>query len=349
MAYLRPAKTEDEVKKTTVSQIRKDYVKLAEEYNHLLDLDYIYCPQCGDWKSTANFYSSKETKSGFIHWGCKECIAKAACDYDKKTNIYTDNAEKAQKVLMLLDLPYMDSVYKNAVQDSNNEINEKNRKCGWLQYMTMIQSLPNWRGKKWKDSEFGVDATTPIEFSNRKPRKEIMKIFGSQYSTDELLYLQDQYDEWRSRTQVDSKSQETYIIQICCQLLDIRNARRDGKDTTKLTDGLSKLMGDAKLQPKQNVENAATDSLTFGQLIEKWELEKPISEPLDEFKDPDHIGKYIRVWFKGALARALGLDNGFAQEYDEYVAQYTVDKPHQISNEDEVDESTYSKIFGRSE
>lgn len=348
MAFLMTALTPEEIKKIGVSNVRNSYNKLAETYNKIVEGDLVYCSICGNFITRNNFYTDKRYAAGLFP-ECKSCVLEQVEQRKKKGDPPNEDKSSVQYVLQKMNLPYLDEVYENQCKIIADEVNEKNRTSPFLQYITMIKSLRQYNGLTWANSQFGTEATTPIEFSNRKPRKEIMKIFGSQYSTDELLYLQDQYDEWRSRTQVDSKSQETYIIQICCQLLDIRNARRDGKDTTKLTDGLSKLMGDAKLQPKQNVENAATDSLTFGQLIEKWELEKPISEPLDEFKDPDHIGKYIRVWFKGALARALGLDNGFAQEYDEYVAQYTVDKPHQISNEDEVDESTYSKIFGRSE
>ena len=36
-------------------------------------------------------------------------------------------------------------------------------------------------------------------------------------------------------------------------------------------------------------------------------------EPDPEFKDCDGIGKYIRVWFKGALSHALGLEGGYSK------------------------------------
>ena len=86
-------------------------------------------------------------------------------------------------------------------------------------------------------------------------------------------------------------------------------------------------------------------NLTFGQLIEKWEEEKPIPEPSPEFKDVDNIGKYIRVWFKGHLARAFGLDNGYSKEYDEYIEQYKVKK--QEVAEDGCSDDIYDTLFGR--
>lgn len=80
-------------------------------------------------------------------------------------------------------------------------------------------------------------------------------------------------------------------------------------------------------------------------MIEKWEQEKPIPEPDPEFKDCDGIGKYIRVWFKGALSHALGLEGGYSKEYEDYVSQYAVTKPEE-QDLDEKSESIYSQIFG---
>jgi hypothetical protein len=128
-------------------------------------------------------------------------------------------------------------------------------------------------------------------------------------------------------------------------LLDIDKDRKAGRDVTNKLKALDILMNSANLQPKQNVANAATDALTFGQLIEKWENEKPISEPSEEFKDVDGIGKYIRVWFTGWLAKALGLKaNVFTAEYDKEVSQYEVSRPD--DGEDDETSSIYNEIFG---
>ena len=82
--------------------------------------------------------------------------------------------------------------------------------------------------------------------------------------------MQDQYDDWTKRTQVDTKSQETYIVRICFKLLEIWKAQKQGKDTSNLDKSLNDLMAAANLQPKQNVSNAASDSVPFGHMIEKW-------------------------------------------------------------------------------
>lgn len=345
MANLRQAKTDDQLRGLTISNVKKAYSTLAEDYNRLIDLEYVYCPHCGKWKSVKanNFYSSTESVDGIEHFACKECILNMCTDKDKYGS-RIDNKEKTIDVFRRLNWCFNEDDYDRQIVKINEGINEKMRSTAVQQLIVMIQSLPQYNGKTFKNSKFN-DSIDDIPAYKRKPRKDIVKLFGAGLSTEDYLYLQDQYDDWCERTQVDSKSQQTYIVRICFKLLDIWKAQKTGRDTTKLDESLNKLMDAANLQPRQNVGNAATDALTFSQLIEKWEQEKPIPEPDPEFKDCDGIGKYIRVWFKGALSRALGLDNGYSKEYDDYVSQYTVIKPEE-QNLDEKSESIYSQIFG---
>lgn len=348
MANMPQAKTDEELKSLTVSNVKKAYSTLAQTYDKILENDLVYCPHCGTWKAASNFYTSNKTKSGLEHFACKSCILDMCTDYDPRTKIRTDNKEKTLEVFERLDWYFNEATYLDQLKTINEDVGEKVRSTAVQQWIVMYKSLPNWKGLTWKDSIFSNDDVLELS-SSRKPRKEILKTFGSGFTNEDYLYLQDQYDDWKSRTQVDSKSQETYIIQICFKQLEIWKAQKSGKNTDKLVKSLNDLMNGANLQPRQNVGNAATDSLTFGQLIEKWELEKPIPEPQNEFKDPDNIGKFLRVWFKGSLMRALGLDGGYSKEYDDYVEQYTIEKPTNIDDDDSVDESMYAKVFGKEE
>lgn len=348
MARILEPLSEEEVKKLTVATLRKEYLKLAEFYKKIINGELVQCNKCGEWKNADAFYQSKTSIDGIEHYGCKACILDECTDYDKKTKIRTDNKEKTIETFKKLDWYFDEPTYLEQLRIINEGTGEKIRSTAVQQWIVMLRSLPNWRGKTFKDSVFVGDNSEIVEISSsRKPRKEIIKLFGSGFTTDDYLYLQDQYDDWKVRTQVDSKSQETYIVRICFKLLDIWKAQKLGRDTKDLDKSLNDLMSAANLQPRQNVGNAATDSLTFGQLIEKWELEKPIPTPQNEFKDPDNIGKFIRVWFKGSLMRALGLDGGYAKEYDDHIAQYTVQKPTAIDGDDSVDESMYTKVFGK--
>lgn len=350
MARILEPISDEELKKITISNLRKEYSKLAEFYKKIINGELTYCSHCCNWKMTSTgFYSSNVSPDGIEHYACRECILDECTDYDKKTKIRIDNKEKTIATFKKLDWYFNESTYLDQLNIINEGTGEKVRSTAAQQWIVMSRSLPNWRGLTFKDSEFSDESETLELSTNRKPRREILKIFGGGFTNEDYLYLQDQYDDWRVRVQVDSKSQETYIIQICFKQLEIWKAQKSGKDTDKLIKSLNDLMNGAALQPRQNVGNASTDSLTFGQLIEKWELTRPIPTPQEEFIDPDNIGKFLRVWFKGSLMRALGLDGGYSKEYDDYVAQYSVEKPSNIDDDDSVDESMYTKVFGREE
>lgn len=344
MAKLREARTPQVIKRMGVANLREEYNNLAAEYNKITDFKYIYCPVCGEFLSEDVYYNDDRFATGKFFM-CKRCVMQKVEQRDNKKSEPNETKESVQEMLRLMDLPYIDSFYEDCVKGALDEAKEKNRSSPFATYNTAIRSLPQWRGMHWKDSEFGADGSTEDDqLSKRKPRREIVKLFGNGFSVEDYLYLQDQYDDWCTRTQVDTKSQITYVTQICMTLLDIYKDRKANRDVTKKLESLDKLMAAANLQPKQNIGNAATDSLTFGQLIEKWEEEKPIPEPSEEFKDVDGIGKYIRVWFTGWLSKALGLKaNVFTEEYDEEIKKYTVTKPEEL--EEGISDDIYDRLF----
>lgn len=344
MAKLIQPRSEKEIRHLGVANVRQAYIDLAKDYERIINNDVLLCPVCNRWLSTIAFYNDKRFATG-LFYKCKECCLAEATDYDKKEKVYVDNREKTIEMFRQMDLPFIDSLYKSAIKTTTEALGEKNRSTAYQHMLVMVKSLEQYNKLHFDSSDFG-DETFDEEqnVTSRKPRKEIQKLFGSGFTNEEYLYLQDQYDDWCSRTQVDTKSQQTYVVQICFTLLDIYKDRKDGRDVTKKLEALDRLMNAANLQPKQNVSNAATDNLTFGQLIEKWEEEAPIPDPDPEFADVDSIGKYIRVWFAGWLSHALGLKNAYSKEYLEYIDQYKVNKPEY--SEDGSSSQIYDQLFG---
>ena len=348
MARMLDPLTDDELKKTTVVNLRKEYKKISDIYRKIVNEELVYCPHCGQWKKVDTaFYSSDRSPDGIEHYACRECLIDLCTDKDKDGN-RIDNKQKTVDTFKKLDWYFDEKVYNEQLVKISERTGEKIRGTAVQQFIVMLKSLPNWTGYSFSDSVFLNEDDDIINLtSKRKPRKEIIKLFGSGFTTEDYLYLQDQYDDWCARTEVDSKSQQTYIVRICFKLLDIYKAQKSGKDTEKLDKSLNELLAAANLQPRQNVGNAATDSLTFSQLIQKWELEKPIPQPDPELCDVSGIGKKIRVWFGGWLANALGLDVPQSQEYLEEVEKYTVTKPN--IEEKEGSSAIYAKMYGSEE
>lgn len=348
IAYMKQAKTEDELKGITLGVLKKDYLGIAKDYNKLLNLEIVYCPICDTFISSGNFYTSKKTKSGLNHCGCKSCLLNLATDYDKKTQTRTDNRNKTIEVFKMLDIPFVDSVYKSQLQLLSDNVAEKQRETAYQQTLTLIKSLPQYKNKTFADSEFDIDSEQSLEKEDvklvQKTLKSARKRFGSNYTNNELMFLENEYQDWATRYAIENKSQELLFKRVCCKELEIDNAQKNGKDTKDMDATLQNLLGSLNIKPNQKSSSELTDNLTFGQLIDKWEEEKPIPEPEGEFKDPDKIGLLIDVFFKGHLSKMMGLKNAFSSLYEKFISKYTVNKPEY--DEDTDSEVLFDKIFG---
>lgn len=265
---------------------------------------------------------------------------------NKKNDEPNETKESVQKVLQMMDKPYVDSFYEDCVKGALDNAKEKNRTSPFATYITAIQSLPNWKGMTWENSDFGDDQVKTEEEINENSRilKTARKRFGKDYSPADLLFLENEYQDWITRYSCENKSQEILFRNICFTQLNIDKAQKDGKDTKDLVKTLQDLMSSLQIKPSQNNSNALTEAKTFGELIQKWENEKPIPEPEDEFKDIDKIGLYIDVFFKGHLSKMMGLKNGFSSLYDRFIKKYTVQKPQY--DEDTDTETLFDQIFG---
>lgn len=212
----------------------------------------------------------------------------------------------------------------------------------------MIKSLPQYKNLTFKDSVFEIEDTENNTEENakivQKTLKAAKKRFGTAYSNDDLMFLENEYEDWVTRYECNTKAQETIFERLAFKKWEINKATKAGQNTKDLDKTYTELLSSINILPKQNSSAGLADTLSFGQLIEKWEENEPVYDPEPEFADCDNIGKYIRVWFKGHLARALGLDNGYSQEYDDYIKQYTVNKPEY--EEDGKSEDIYNTLFG---
>lgn len=350
MAFLMDALTEEEVKKTGVAEIRKLYVKLTDYYNKLKNLDYVYCHKCGDFKSKTTFYQHKEYASGYFPI-CKDCLLQMVEQRTNKKDKPNETKESVQEVLHMMNKPYINSLYESCVKGTLDDTGERTKNSSFKVYMVQISSLPQWKNLTWKNSDFGYTKVTEDAEDEEENKKELIKKgrkrFGA-YPQQDLLFLEKEYEDWVSRYPCDTKSQEILFQGICCKQLEIDKAQKREADTSKLYKDLQDMMGSLNIKPNQSDGDGLTDTLTFGQLIAKWEDEKPIPEPEGDFKDIDKIGLYIDVFFKGHLAKMMELKNGYSALYDKFIGKYTVKKP-EYDGEDPTSEGLFNKIFGQAD
>lgn len=351
MANLRQAKTQDEIKKLTVNNVKKAYNDLAIDYNHLLNLDFVYCPKCGKWKSAKGFYSSTETVDGIEHYACKECLLDLCTDINKD-GVRIDNKEKTIATFKRLNWYFDEKIYNDQLNNLTEGVGEKIRSTAAQQWIVMVKSLPQYRDKTFSDSEFDIEdvdkENSPEDIRIiQKTIKKAKRRFGSDYSNEELMFLENEYQDWVSRYECSQKAQELTFENLSILKLMKRNALKKGLSTKDIDKSYQDWLDTGNLKPKQNTLDTFSDAQTMGTLIQKYEETRPLPEIDPELADIDKIGLYIDAFYRGHASKMLGLKNRFSNIYEKVMSKYAVKPP---SYDEESDsEILFDKIFGSQE
>ena len=347
MATLKQALSEDEVKKLGVAQTRIEYNKIAKDYNRIINNEILLCPVCNTWQNAKEgFYIDKNNATGRFY-ECKRCLLKEVEQRKTDKDEPNETKESVQKVLMKMNRIYDDAFYEQCIKGTLDEVNEKQRHSAFSTYITSISSLPQWQNKTWTDSDFGNDNSSKSDEEIKivqKIIKSAKKRFGIDYSNEDLMFLEQEYQDWVTRYECNTKAQESIFELLSLKKLERNKASKAGQSTKDIDKTYQELLNTANITPRQSITNSFNDSLTFGQMIEKWEQEKPIPEPDPEFKDVDNIGHYIRCWFSGWLGKILGIQNAWTQECDEEIAKYRVIMAEE--QEDGGASDIYERMFG---
>ena len=330
------------------------------------------CLCCGKDSDINEYYDSNSIlykAKGKLPY-CKNCINIIYDEYLKECqNREYKNPEKkaTQRMCMSFDLYYSDDLYENAMTDFIRKNNDSNNELSFMPYYFRHVKLIQYNAKNYnttiledyqdiKKNQKLMSSFNDDDFKQEAIVTKASKFFGSGLSTDDYVFLQNEYDDWTARHECQTKAQEELIKQICFTQLSLFKAIRSGDDSKAkdLNATLIKQMDAAKLQPKQNKVNTTAETQTLGTLIEQWETTKPIPPVDDELKDAQKIGLFLDVFFKGHLARMMGLKNGVSKYYDEYMKKFTVNKAKRNSNDDNNEiiendsEAIFDALFGSS-
>lgn len=326
----------EDYKSWSISKLRSEYVKLR---------DGCYCHCCGEHKERKDFYVSTKTTSKVIPT-CKSCLYKIATNYDEKTKTPHETKESIMKAFKIADLPFTEELYDTARNSVNNEAGDSRHSLVYTAMITLVQSLPQYQGKGWANSDCNVEDDEKITLNvARKPKAATIKRFGDGLKVSDYLFLEDEYQDWVTRYECRTKAQEVIFERLAMKKLEIRQATLRGEKTDNLDKSFQDLLGSSGIKPVQSSSDSFTDAQTLGTLIARWENERPIPECDPELADVDKIGLYIDVFFKGHISKMLGLKNNLSHLYERYMAKYTVNQPKY--DEDEDSEVLFDQIFGK--
>ena len=328
----------------------------------------IICPRCGlaFGKRKGNFmvsYAAMYKGSGFIPY-CKDCI-------EQMFQYYLGQCGKAnlavRQICRKLDLYWNPDIFELAFKKSTSRTVMGN-------YLQRINTVTH-AGKCYDNTLIEEDSLWPTMFEERaeikvgeesqeidtsevqdayekKVTKKMVKFWGSAYTPEVIVQLQERYNYWVSRLPEDSEidiGTELLLKQISALDIDINNCRvGDGKNVDKLINTQSNLLRDLNLKPAQRKKDDG-DSLNdvpFGVGISWCEKKRPIAEPSEEFRDVDGILRYILTWVYGHLVKMVGKKNLNSRLYEDEIARWRVERP-EFSDED--DEELIADVLSSSD
>lgn len=303
-----------------------------------------YCTSCGkeyafQQKHFPSTSSPLYAKNNGCITICRTCLNNY---YNKLVEFYGGNEEKAiERCCQIFDWYYSDEAAAMTKKTASNnsrillypskinmiQIREKGRT-----YLDTIVQSNNGTIQSFKDLQSESDEEVKIS-------EDVISFFGLGYTPEEYGFLEDQYNDWTTRYECNTKAQEELFKNIVTQQLVIQRAQKSSGSTREISDAkktFQELLSSANLKPGQTNDNALADQNTFGTLIKKWENEHPIPQPEKEWEDVDGIKKYIRVWFLGHLCKMFKVKNKYSAMYDEEISKYTVEPPAYEDNEEDI-------------
>lgn len=344
--------------------------KTQEKTSALSSPTTLRCQCCNDELGLSEFYISDSAlfrATGKIPY-CKECIGYVFEKYQEeyeKLGYASPDKKAIERMCMMLDLYYsdeiVDGIYKIRNSDDNSRFNSMPLIAAYMCRINMIQHKnKNYnttiheryeaaRQQDQIDKGYDINFYTDDDSYKNDAMKSSIKIFGKGFSNDDYVYLYDQYCDWTSRHECNTKAQEEVFKNICLTQLQLLKAMKNPENTTEIKDlstQLQKWLDTGKLQPKQNSGDVVSDAQTFGTLIDKWENTRPIPEVDASLEDIDKLGVFVDVLLRGHLAKTAGIPSGYSDKYDDFMKQFSVEREEYFDEED--NEAIYEALFGAS-
>ena len=277
------------------------------------------CTACGEDKRPAiDFYLSRSKLYKFNDGRmpiCKECLSSLFKELNAK---YSDEVKALYHLCMLFDI-YFDRDLVEKSSANNNFSDEDNL---LKSYMKNVNSLNQYKFKDSMSSDCIVLDDSLLEnkkeevediYEEREMTPELKKLclkrWGSGYSDEDYIYLEDNYAEFYEAYAHDTPAERMLLMNITKTLLEGEKSRKSGdkKGYENMLKLVSSMLTDAAIKPSQKKTMGDEVGECFGVFIENLEKNEPVNEAIDDFADVDNIGKLIDRQFVKNFAKVFGL------------------------------------------
>ena len=288
-----------------------------------VEISEIYCRRCMKTKKFSDFYTSVDNeldRNGYLSI-CSDCC----------NEIY-NNAYRAEKnvpkailrACRILNIKFDE----NAVSATQTHLEtlakngkETTKVIGIYksQVVKTEKSNPFDKNETFADLTFHevsgaiLEPTDPLE-DHEKNSVELKQFWGEKFEYDEYVWLEAEYSNWKATNPPSNRNEETILKLVVLKLLSIRKEINAGKDTSKLEEGLTKLLNTGALSPIQsNAVNQGKSNKLLGVTIEDLERIGPADWWKDNsiYKNIDDIDGYWKIHILRPFLNFWGVQKDF--------------------------------------
>lgn len=166
--------SDDVISKSSVKQLREEYKTLGEAYHKIKE--GCYCHECGKFLPRSKFYKSIHTTSGVIPT-CKDCLYKIGTGFDEKTKETHETKETVIAAMKKANLPFIEELYESSCNAITNETSDKQRGTAYSQMIVCLQSLPQYFGMTYDDSNHirVINASDEVSSAENNNIQEVVR------------------------------------------------------------------------------------------------------------------------------------------------------------------------------
>jgi hypothetical protein len=245
------------------------------------------CPHCGKTKKKSEFYVSRDPAVVIgIAFPCKDCSGKIARNYNSKTGEYGDvTPSSLQRALEYLDLPYVETLWDSALKQVQDESLKRTRKSVWDAYIKDVNSLPQYRGDRWKDGDLFDKKDTEIHSETvtlppnpevldecEKNRKDVIRLIG--------------YDPFIKEAEEDKPL-------LYAQLIGYIDSDGNNDDMTRVLDSIEIVRGYLQLQKLNDMSAKAFANLgstgQSGEIKNYMDTKKKVADVISQLAEQSCI------------------------------------------------------------
>lgn len=302
-----------------------------------------YCRRCQKTLPLDKFY---EATNPMLDTNGKMSICRSCCGeiFDDYNSIHNNLEVSLRLTCEALDVCFNNEALKQTKSHIEKLISQgKSADSPFGYYKSKLSSTGgNNAGLKefrYKDSDIVKEEVREAMMMNCEYNSdeydsievEYLKNKWGSLPLSDLQWLEEKYNEWDTGYEIQGKSRELIVEQICFEELFIFKARQTGEDVTKRIKTIRDLMNDGNFSPKKETVSETAEFQTLAEFIKKVEQSKPFIK--DKYDDVDKMNVMWKS-LAGAINRTQGKPDQYTQIFEQEYAPYTMDLSNVDSNGD---------------